>query len=122
MTKMELEAQLLAGKTFQELFPFRAGQGCDIFKAKEFAPGSDILYIPDLNVHDIAYDTPITKEDDIKEALSNCYTGNDFLKECHEDQKIAALLFHWCDWQSPGAAVPEVIAAYSDDPAPAYFA
>lgn len=106
--------QLLSGKTIRELFCFQSGQGCDIFKAKEFAPGSDILYIPDLDVHDIPYDAPITEEGDIKEALSNCYTGEDFLKECHGDEKVAALLFYWCDWQSPSAAAPEVIAAYPE--------
>lgn len=126
MTKKELEIQLLSGKTFQELFRFRPGQECDIFKAKEFSPGSDILYIPDLDVHDIPCDAPITEEDDIKEALSNCYTGDDFLKECHGNEKNAALLFCWCDWQSPSAAAPEVVAAYSemllgDTSAPAFF-
>lgn len=114
MTKRELKTKLLSGKILQELFPFRAGQGCDIFKAKEFAPGSDILYVPDLDVHDIPYDTPIMGEEDIEEALSHCYTGDDFLKECRGDEKITALLFHWCDWQSPSAAAPEVIAAYSE--------
>lgn len=114
--------QLLSGKTIQELFRLQPGQGCDIFKAAEFAPGSDILYIPDLGVHDVPCDTPITGEEDIKEALSHCYTSDDFLKECRGDEKIAALLFHWCDWQSPSAAMPEVVAAYSEDTsAPTFF-
>lgn len=93
MTKKELEVQLLSGKTFQELFHFQAGQGCDIFKAKEFVPGSDILYIPDLDVHDIPYNTPIMGEEDVREALSHCYTGDDFLQECHGDKKSPRFCF-----------------------------
>lgn len=33
--------------------------------------------------------------------LKNCYTGNDFLKECNGYKNIAKALFDFVDWQHP---------------------
>lgn len=121
MTKTELKGHLLSGKTLEELFKFRSGQECLIFKAPEFQTGSDILYIPDLSLREIPIDAPVSGKEDIEEILSDCYSGDDFIRECGGNQEMASCLFDWCDWQSPSSAAPEVVAAYADDPTPAFF-
>ena len=35
-------------------------------------------------------------------------TGNDFLSVCDGDERLAKELFHYCDWQHPTSALPEL--------------
>lgn len=121
MTKEELKKQLEERKTLQGLFQFSVGQECLIFKALEFQLGSDIIYISDISLHEIPDDCPITEIEDQEQALSDCYSGDDFVNICSGDVKLAKQLFDWCDWQSPEAALPEVIAAYADESLPAFL-
>ena len=48
MTKAELREKLLGGAVMDDLFAFRNGQDCEIFKATRFERSDDIIYIPDL--------------------------------------------------------------------------
>ena len=43
MTKAELRERLLKGAVMDDLFEFREGQECWMFKAPKFEPGEDIL-------------------------------------------------------------------------------
>ena len=91
MTKAELREKLLGGAVMDDLFAFRNGQDCEIFKATRFERSDDIIYIPDL-----------------EEIVGCCYTGNDFVEECGGDVEKARHLFWYCDWQHPSSALPEI--------------
>lgn len=107
MTKNELREALLNGKRMDALFEFYSGQECEIYKADEFCPGDDIIYIPDLDLNHIPSGT--CNEEEVAEILSCCYTGNDFLEECDDNLDLALRLFWYVDWQHPCSAVDEVI-------------
>ena len=47
MTKNELKAGFVAGKTLCDMMELCSGQECEIFKAEEFSLGDKIIYIPD---------------------------------------------------------------------------
>ena len=51
MTKAELREKLLGGAVMDDLFAFRNGQDCEIFKATRFERSDDIIYIPDLAIN-----------------------------------------------------------------------
>lgn len=121
MTKEELKDRLSKGDTLHQIFLFRNGQECSIYKASEFSIGQDVIYIPDLSLHEISVDLAVYDEEDQKLLFANCYTGDDFVDVCCGDHEMARKLFDWCDWQSPDSAVIEVIAAYSDEPTSAFF-
>lgn len=108
LTKEDLKRELAAGKTMSELFPFKPGQECEIFKAEKFAGGDIIIYIPDTSLNGIPMDKPITESEAIDDAVGNCYTGDDFISECGGDAELAEELFDYCDWQHPSSALPEV--------------
>lgn len=91
-----------------DIFDFGPGQLCEIFKAKGFMPGDEIIYIPDTHLNMIPQGTCITDDETIEEVVGNCYTGDDFIDECGGDQELAERLFHYCDWQHPSSALPEV--------------
>ena len=99
MTKRELRDYLKAGYFMNDAFDFGPGQDCEIFKAGQFKPGDEIIYIPDVEV--------------IDEVVSNCYTGDDFLEQCGGDEEKARRLFWYCDWQHPSSAMDE--GAVDDD-------
>lgn len=107
MTKTELEQFLANGHSLEDAFIFTPGQECDIYKADEFVPDDTILYIPDIYLNEINVRTP-PSEEEISEILSYCYTGEDFVEECHGDEGLAQALFYYCDWQHPSSALPEV--------------
>lgn len=107
LTKSELRQKLLCRAKMEDLFDFRSGQECDIFKAEEFTSGDKIIYIPDLSLNEIPTDRPVNA-DELDDILSSCYTGNDFVKECHGNQSLAFRLFVYCDWQHPSSALPEI--------------
>ena len=108
MTKAELKKQLKEGKTFDELFHFSRGQECLIFKADHFQPGNSILYIPDIDLNEMPVDDVLTNaEERINDAVSLCYTGDDFIQQCEGNDQIAERLFNFCDWQHPSSALDD---------------
>lgn len=131
MTSKELERKLQAGTPLSEALTFTDGQDCTIFKAEKFCAGDEVLYIPDISLNHIPIDIPLnidnslsdrtngywepmTGEQQIGLVLSYCYTGNDFLSVCKRDAQQAEELFHYCDWQHPSSALPEL--AYDEEP------
>lgn len=107
MTKEMLVARLRAGAVLDELFHWKAGQDCVIFKADSFVIGDTIIYIPDVSLNDLRLDQPPTEEE-IAEIIGCCYTGGDFLVECGGDAELAERLFDYCDWQHPSSALDEI--------------
>ena len=81
MTKAELREKLLGGAIMDNLFAFRNGQDCEIFKAARFEQGDDIIYIPDLALNLIPVTEPANGPEDVEEIVGCCYTGNDFIEE-----------------------------------------
>lgn len=108
MTKAELREWLRKGAIMDDLFEFCEGQECWMFKAQEFEPGENILYIPDTDLNDIPIAEHPTCEEEIEEIIDQCYTGNDFIEECDGNVEKAERLFWYCDWQHPSAALPEI--------------
>lgn len=109
MTKAELKAALQSGSCLVNLLEFRSYQEYKIFKASRFVAGDEILYIPDLQLYEIHIDRPITDPEKLEELLSQCCTGDDFLKKCCGDTELAIELFLYCDWQYRSAALPELL-------------
>lgn len=111
MTKDELRTQLQAGKTLDDLFTFRLGQECLIFKEHLFPENpkarDEIIYIPDLSLNDLHPDKPCADEEEIMHTLSCCYTASDFLEEVNGSQQRAETLFYFVDWQHPSSAIGE---------------
>lgn len=107
MTKQELRAELLDGKCLDDLFIFRCGQDCIMFKSSYFIADDHICYIPDIELNNIPVDD-VLKYEDIDDALSMCYTGNDFVEECGGDKEMAERLFNYVDWQHPSSAIDEI--------------
>lgn len=111
MTKDELRTQLQAGKTLDDLFTFRPGQECLIFKEHLFPENQkthdEIIYIPDLFLNELHPDTPCANEEEIEETLKCCYTANDFLEEVKGSLQQAEMLFYFVDWQHPSSAIGE---------------
>lgn len=105
MTKQDLREYLKAGYFIDDAFDFKPGQECDIFRAEQFKPGDEIIYIPDVQLSEIPMGISITDDEMIDEIVENCYTGNDFIKECNGDREKAERLFWYCDWQHPSAAL-----------------
>ena len=108
ITKPMLRIQLQQGHTLNDLLAFGPGQDCEIFKADKFYPGDVVIYVPDVALNHIPLDRPITDQEEFSEVLSNCYTGQDFIDECHGDTEKAERLFCNCDWQHPSSAVDEL--------------
>lgn len=98
MTKQELCSALHSGQKLENLFEWRSGQDCDIFKADRFSIGNEIIYIPDVYLNDLF------TLNDIDDILDCCYTGEDFLAETGGNAAKAERLFWFCDWQHPSSA------------------
>ena len=111
MTKKELEEKLLAGVTMDQLFDFCDGQECLIYKG-EFEVSDEIIYIPDIYCNGLETETRVDVEK-IKKILENCYTGEDFVKECKEHVGVAKELFEFVDWQHPN--VEDLLETYDDE-------
>jgi len=109
MTKNDLHRRMKAGLTLREVLPVTSGQCCEIVKAASFKPGNDIIYVTDLWLRDIPTDQPIRDEDVLRDLMDMAYTGNDFIRECAGDARLAAALFGYIDWQHPSSALPELI-------------
>jgi len=102
MTKLELKNRLRKGEKMENLFSFIPGQDCEIFKADEFHPGEEIIYIPDIYLNAIIM--PCEDEDDMERIVECCYTGDEFIELCGGDIQKAMDLFAFCDWQHPSSA------------------
>ena len=74
-----------------------------MFKAREFIPGNEIIYIPDLWLNDIPAHQKILNPHQQDEIVSSCYTGDDFIATCEGDEEKARRLFAFCDWQHPSS-------------------
>lgn len=112
MTKDELKRWIVENEQMLEaILPLSDGQDCSIYKAMEFSINDEIIYIPD--VWENHLDSLISGDDDegisyAQRVVENCYTGKDFVDVCGGDVKLAERLFHYCDWQHPASALPEV--------------
>ena len=111
MTKDELRVHLQSGKTLDDLFIFRPGQECLIFKERLFPENlkahDEIIYIPDLFLNELHPDTPCANEEEIEETVNCCYTANDFIETVNGSLQQAEELFYFCDWQHPSSAMGE---------------
>lgn len=58
----------------------------------EFEVSDNIIYIPDIYLNKLNLGVVATGEN-LNDILKNCYTGNDFLKECNGYKNIAKALF-----------------------------
>ena len=96
LAKQELMVQLRHGHTLNDHLAFGPGQNCEIFKADKFYHGDEVIYVPDVSLNQIPLDRPITDLEELDEVLSNCYTGQDFIDECHGDVEKAKRLFCYC--------------------------
>ena len=108
ITRAMLRSQLQQGHTLNDLLAFGSGQECEIFKADKFYPGDVVIYVPDVVLNHIPLERPITDPEELEEVLSQCYTGQDFIDECHGDTEKAEHLFFYCNWQHPSSAVDEL--------------
>ena len=113
MTIEKVRERLNNGEMLSEIFNFTDGHDCLIYKG-EWNPGDDIIYIPDIDLNEIPIDRPLEKwtEDygnEIELAISNMYTGRDFVSIADGDKDIAEKLFYYCDWQNPSSAIDEVL-------------
>lgn len=112
MTKDELKRWIVENEQMLEaILPLSDGQDCSIYKAMEFSINDEIIYIPDVWENNL--DSLISGDDDegisyAQRVADNCYTGKDFVDVCGGDVKLAERLFHYCDWQHPVSALPEV--------------
>lgn len=110
MTKAELRARLEEGEELCDILQLGPGQECEIFKADEFTPDDEILYIPDLALNGIVrfMDDKRTNFEYADDVVDNAYTGQDFIDECDGDVEKAERLFWYCDWQHPSSALDEI--------------
>ena len=99
INKRELAARLKQGECLEEIFDFTDGQECLIYKG-EFEVSDKIIYIPDIYLNKLNLGVVATGEN-LNDILKNCYTGNDFLKECNGYKNIAKALFDFVGWQHP---------------------
>ena len=112
MTKEELQRRIVEEERMLEaILPLSDGQECLIYKAQEFSVGDEIIYIPDVWENNLDILNGHDDDDGISYAqrvVENCYTGKDFVELCDGDVELAERLFHYCDWQHPSSALPEV--------------
>lgn len=109
MKKSELEVRLRNGEIMDNLFHFRLGQDCYMFKADigEAPDPDEIIYIPDVDLNEIPLDESIPEED-ISDIVGYCYTWQDFLDNMEGDAEKAFRLFDYIDWQHPSSAAEEL--------------
>lgn len=107
MTINEVRERLLNGACLNEIFDFIPGQECDIYKAKEWNPGDDVIYIPDIYLNNLNIHIPFLSNE-VSDVLSYCYTGKDFMELCDGNEELAKELFDYVDWESPSSALDEI--------------
>lgn len=77
-----------------------------------FEVSDNIIYIPDIWLNELNVDSRATEED-IEDIIHNCYTGEDFMEECHDIESVAKRLFNTVDWQHPD--IQDVLDGYTED-------
>lgn len=102
MNREQVKQELQRSRTLAELFEFKMGQECDIYKG-EFMLSDDIIYIPDTDLNEIPIHGAIEKEE-IDRIVNAMYSGRDFLEQCEGNESLAKELFNYCDWQHPSSA------------------
>lgn len=121
ITKKDLWKMLNKGIPLNEIFNFIPGQDCEIYKAVDFDESEmdDIIYIPDTNLNEIYVDSTVYYTDEIENILGNCYTKNDFIEECNGNEKMAADLFGYVDWQHP--CVQDLLDGYDESDSEEFY-
>ena len=109
MTKQELRQKLLAGVSLQELFSFSMCEECEIYKARTFSMGAEIVYIPSLWLNGLPKNRRAALEE-IPTILDCCYTGEDFAFLTRNNFSRAERLFQYCSWQHPFSALCETLS------------
>lgn len=102
MNRDQVKQELLKGRSLEELFEFRPGQECDIYKG-EFSLSDDIIYIPDIDLNEIPIHEAVEKEV-VDRIVNAMYSGLDFLEQCEGKGELAEELFGYCDWQHSASA------------------
>ena len=98
------------GEHLENIFQFTDGQECLIYKG-DFEVSDNIIYIPDIWLNELNTDSKATEED-IEDIINNCYTGKDFMEECHDIENVAKRLFNTVDWQHPN--IQDVLDGYTE--------
>lgn len=111
MTKDQLVERLKNGEHLEDIFEFTDGQECLIYKG-DFEVSDNIIYIPDIWLNELNVDNKATEED-IEDIIHNCYTGKDFMEECHNIENIAERLFNTVDWQHPD--IQDILDGYDEE-------
>ena len=111
VTKEQLKERLKNGEHLEDIFEFTDGQECLIYKGN-FEVSDNIIYIPDIWLNELNVDSRATEED-IEDIIHNCYTGKDFMEECHDIESVAETLFNIVDWQHPD--IQDVLDGYIED-------
>lgn len=110
VTKEQLKERLKNGEHLENIFQFTDGQECLIYKG-DFEVSDNIIYIPDIWLNELNTDSKATEED-IEDIINNCYTGKDFMEECHDVENVAETLFNIVDWQHPN--IQDVLDGYTE--------
>lgn len=111
ITKDQLKIKLENGEHLEDIFEFTDGQDCLIYKGN-FEVSDNIIYIPDVWLNELNIDSKVTEED-IEDIINNCYTGEDFMEECHDVKNVAETLFNIVDWQHPD--IQDVLDGYTEE-------
>lgn len=111
VTKEQLKERLENGEHLEDIVQFTDGQECLIYKG-DFEVSDNIIYIPDIWLNELNVDSKATEED-IEDIIHNCYTGKDFMEECHDIESVAETLFNIVDWQHPD--IQDVLDGYTED-------
>lgn len=87
MTKSELKKKLINGSKLKELFDFSNETGIMFYKGS-FETSDSIIYIPSIGINiNLALN-----DKEIDTIIDNSYTGNDFVKECKEQENVLDIL------------------------------
>lgn len=111
VTKEQLKERLKNREHLEDIFEFSDGQECLIYKG-DFEVSDNIIYIPDIWLNELNVDSKATEED-IEDIIHNCYTGKDFMEECHDIESVAEGLFNIVDWQHPD--IQDVLDGYTEE-------
>ena len=111
MTKDQLKERLKNGEYLEDIFEFTDGQDCLIYKGN-FEVSDNIIYISDIWLHELNVDSKATEED-IEDIINCCYTGNDFMEECHNSESVAEGLFNIVDWHTPD--IQDILDGYDEE-------
>lgn len=117
MTVNEVRERIIKGECLSDMFKFKDGQECLIYKG-EWNPGDEVIYIPDIDLNEICINRPLIKilnSEEVMDVLSYLYTGKDFMELADGDEDFAKRLFDYVDWQHPSSALDEVIDGEDED-------